>query len=287
LTFTTSYVSKVSFIISLLEATPKATATPTKFFFKIFYLCFSFEMNINFNNKTIVVTGAGQGIGNELCKRLYNNGAKVYAFSRSKGPLDELKLECPNITTVTVDLGNWNDTIEALKILDGIEVDGLVNNAAIAIIKPFLELTESDFDDQFNINFKAVFNVTQQVVPLLKTGSSIVNVSSLASLIGIDGHSVYSATKAALDSFTQSLSLELGPRKIRVNSVNPTVILTKMGRANWSDPAKSEPLLNRIPLRRFGEVSEVVDAIVYFLSEKSSFPIDSSCFLQHSNRKFR
>lgn len=93
----------------------------------------------------------------------------------------------------------------------------------------------------------------------------------MASLVGIEGHSVYSATKGAVDSLTQSLALELGPRKIRVNSVNPTVILTKMGRQNWSDPAKSEPLLKNIPLRRLGEVFEVVDAIVYFLSEKSSF----------------
>lgn len=127
------------------------------------------------------------------------------------------------------------------------------------------------FSSQFNVNFKAVFNVTQQIVPRLKSGSSIVNVSSLAGKIGIEGHSVYSATKAAVDSLTQSLALELGPRNIRVNSVNPTVILTKMGRDNWSDPAKSGPLLNSIPLHRFGEVFEVVDAIVYFLSSKSSF----------------
>lgn len=82
-----------------------------------------------------------------MCKRLYQSGANVYAFSRSKGPLDELKLECPNINIVTIDLSNWNRTIEALKILDGVEVDGLVNNAGVAIIKPFLALTEKDFDE--------------------------------------------------------------------------------------------------------------------------------------------
>lgn len=78
---------------------------------------------------------------------MYQSGAKVYAFSRSKGPLDELKTECPNISVSTVDLSNWNQTIEALKILDGITIDGLVNNAGIATIKPFLELTEKDFDE--------------------------------------------------------------------------------------------------------------------------------------------
>lgn len=97
---------------------------------------------INLLNKIVI-----SGIGNDLCKRLYESGAKVYAFSRSKGPLDLLKTECPNIEIVTIDLSNWNRTIEALKILDGIEVDGLVNNAGVAIIKPFLELTEKDFDE--------------------------------------------------------------------------------------------------------------------------------------------
>lgn len=86
------------------------------------------------------------GIGNELCKRLYVNGANIYAFSRSKGPLDELKSECPNINIVAVDLVNWDQTIEAFKILNGIEIDGLVNNAGVAVIKPFLEQTEADYD---------------------------------------------------------------------------------------------------------------------------------------------
>lgn len=88
-----------------------------------------------------------------MCKRLYQHGAKIYAFSRSKGPLDELKNDCPNINIVTIDLSDWNATIEALKILDGVEVDGLVNNAGVAIIKPFLQLTEKDFDE-FSIFIK-------------------------------------------------------------------------------------------------------------------------------------
>lgn len=124
----------------------------------------------------------------------------------------------------------------------------------------------------FNVNFKGVFNVTQQVVPLLTDGASIVNVSSLASLVGIAEHSVYSASKSALDALTRSLALELGSaRGIRVNSVNPTVVLTSMGRENWSDPAKSGPLLANIPLHRFAELREVVEPIIFLLSEKSSF----------------
>lgn len=105
----------------------------------------------------------------------------------------------------------------------------------------------------------------------MSSGSSIVNISSAAGIGSLHGHAVYSATKAALDSLTKTLALELGPQNIRVNSVNPTVIMTKMSIPNWSDESKSGPMLNRIPLHRFGEIDEVVDAIVYLLSDKSSY----------------
>lgn len=99
----------------------------------------------------------------------------------------------------------------------------------------------------------------------------------------IVGHSVYGPTKAAMDNFTKNLAIELGPRKIRVNNVNPTVILTRMGRDNWSDPAKADPLLAKIPLGRFGEVHEVVEPVLFLLSNRSSFvnaiamPIEGGC----------
>ncbi|XP_005186167.1 L-xylulose reductase [Musca domestica] len=223
----------------------------------------------NMKNKTILVTGAGAGIGNELCRQLAQAGANVIAVARSTEQLKELRSFSPSIKTLQVDLKDWQQVRQTLATVP--DLDGLVNNAAVAIIRPFTELTEQDFDNTFDVNIKAVFNVTQTVLPKLKPNSCIVNVSSLAASRSFDGHTVYSATKAAVDSLTRSLALELGPRKIRVNSVNPTVVLTKMGRDNWSDPAKSGPLLAHIPQNRFCEVQEVVDGIVYLLSDKSSF----------------
>lgn len=131
--------------------------------------------------------------------------------------------------------------------------------------------------------FAASFNVIQTLLPKLNDGASIVNISSLAGLNGIQGHSVYSASKAGLDALTKNLAIELGPRKIRVNSVNPTVILTRMGLQNWSDPVKAEPALSRISLRRFGEVREVVEPVVYLLSDKSSF-INGICLPIHGGQ---
>ncbi|XP_063697129.1 L-xylulose reductase [Culicoides brevitarsis] len=231
-------------------------------------------MELEVKGKSILVTGAGHGIGNQLCKTLHELGAKVIAVSRNQKPLDELAAECSGIKTIAVDLAKWQETREALKNITFL--DALVNSAGVAVIKPFAEMTESDFDHQFNVNFKAIYNLCQFLSPKIRDGGSIVNISSLASMIGIEGHSVYGPTKAALDNFMKNLVLELGPRKIRVNNVNPTVILTRMGRENWSDPAKADPLISRIPLRRFGEVHEVVEPIIFLLSDKSSF-INGHC----------
>ncbi|XP_047613544.1 L-xylulose reductase isoform X2 [Phacochoerus africanus] len=112
---------------------------------------------------------------------------------------------------------------------------------------------------------------------------SIVNVSSQASQRALPNHSVYCSTKGALDMLTKMMALELGPHKIRVNAVNPTVVMTSMGRANWSNPQKAKAMLDRIPLGRFAEVEHVVDAILFLLSDRSSMttgstlPVDGGC----------
>ena len=109
---------------------------------------------------------------------------------------------------------------------------------------------------------------------------SIVNVSSQASLVALDEHLAYCASKAALDAITRSLCLELGPSGIRVNSVNPTVTLTPMAERAWSDPAKSGPMLAAIPLRRFATPEDVARPILFLLSDAAamisgvSLPID-------------
>ena len=102
------------------------------------------------------------------------------------------------------------------------------------------------------------------------SGGSIVNVSSQAGLAALKDHMVYNATKAAIDAVTKVSALEYGPYNIRVNSVNPTVVMTDMGKIGWSDPVKANDMLSKIPLHRFAEVSEVVDTIVYLLSDKAS-----------------
>eukprot|EP00058_Branchiostoma_floridae_P010074 XP_002595562.1 hypothetical protein BRAFLDRAFT_200739 [Branchiostoma floridae] len=102
------------------------------------------------------------------------------------------------------------------------------------------------------------------------SGGSIVNVSSLASKCALKEHTSYCTSKGALDIMSKVMALELGPHKIRVNTVNPTVVMTDMGVKVWSDPVKAGPMLARIPLGKFVEVDDVVHAILYLLSDKAA-----------------
>ncbi|KAM3964545.1 L-xylulose reductase-like [Aphomia sociella] len=228
-------------------------------------------MEISFKGKRILVTGAGQGIGRGIAIELWRAGANIVALSRTRSHLEKLQSEYPSIDIVDVDVADWEKTREVVESLG--HFDALVNNAAVAICEPFLECTRSSFDILFDVNVKAVLNISQVVARKMvenKTHGAIVNISSQASLAALKDHTIYSASKAALDGMTRAMALELGPHGIRVNAVNPTVIMTEMAKVGWSEPTRANEMLSKIPLNRFGEVSEVVNAVVFLLSEKAS-----------------
>ncbi|XP_010719743.1 L-xylulose reductase, partial [Meleagris gallopavo] len=155
----------------------------------------------------------------------------------------------------------------------------LVNNAAVAMLQPFLQVTREAVERSFDVNFHAVLHVSQIVArQMIAQGlpGAIVNVSSQASQRALRDHAVYCSTKSALDMLSKVMAMELGPHKIRVNTVNPTVVMTDMGRINWSDPQKSAAMINRIPLGKFAEVDDVVNSILFLLSDKSAMTTGSS-----------
>ncbi|XP_063916098.1 L-xylulose reductase-like [Zophobas morio] len=234
-------------------------------------------MEISFSGKRALVTGASRGIGRAIAVELTQCGASVVATGRSRPDLELLKSEFPSIEIVDVDLSDWSSTEQALCNLGPIDL--LVNNAGEGMIKALPDLDETDVDRIFALNVKGLINVTRLVVKELlakKSPGSIVNISSQASLAGLLNHTVYAASKGAVDAFTRASALELGPHNIRVNCVNPTVIMTEMGRKWWSEPTRAGTMLHKIPLGRFGEVNEVVDAVLYLLSDKSSM-ITGTC----------
>ena len=124
-----------------------------------------------------------------------------------------------------------------------------------------------------NVNLKAVLFTSQTVAKgMVKRGGggSIVNVSSQASQAALLDHAVYCASKGGLDQLSRVMALELGPHNIRVNCVNPTVVMTDMGRLGWSDPKKAATMLSKIPLGKFAQVEDVVHAVLFLLSDKAA-----------------
>ncbi len=237
-------------------------------------------MDIQFHGKRALVTGAGKGIGRVIAPFLAECGADVVALSRTPADLESLKAEI-GCRTIVADLA---DAAAARKAAaEAGPIDLLVNNAGVAILEPFLDASVEAFDTTFAVNVRAVMILSQVVARGMierGAGGAIINVSSQASKIGLADHTTYCASKGALDNLTRAMALELGPHGIRVNAINPTVVLTPMGKRAWSDPAKGGPMLARIPLGKFAEPTDVAHLIAYLLSDQAdmihgvTLPID-------------
>jgi L-xylulose reductase len=224
-------------------------------------------MKIELAGKRALVTGAGKGIGRQICMVLAECGARVVALSRTRADLDSLAGEI-GCETISVDLGDAHAAREAAERAG--EIDLLVNNAGISRPQSLLETTVDAFDETMAVNVRAVLLVTQATAKGMIArgrGGAIVNVSSQASSVGITDHAAYCASKGALDQLTRVMALELGPHQIRVNAVNPTVTLTPMGEMAWSDPDRRSGMLAKIPLGRFAMPRDVAHAVAYLLSD--------------------
>lgn len=221
----------------------------------------------DFTGQRVLVTGAGKGIGRATAVMLHRCGAEVIAATRSTEDLAALEAEI-GCRTIAVDLGDAEAARRAA--MDALPVDALVNCAGIAALFSFLDTSVETFDQVMAVNARAPMIVAQVVArDLIRRGrpGAIVNVSSISSAIGLPDHTAYCASKGALDEITRVMAVELGPHGIRTNSVNPVVTLTPMAVKAWSDPAKSGPMLGRIPLGRFAQPDDVAEVILYLLGD--------------------
>ncbi|WP_341314434.1 SDR family oxidoreductase [Paraburkholderia sp. IMGN_8] len=224
----------------------------------------------DFSGKSILVTGASSGIGRATVEVLCASGASVVAAARNVNELARLAEET-GCEPLVLDVSDESAIDDALGSLDAF--DGLVNCAGIALLERAVDTTGASFDRVMAVNARGAVLVARHVARGMigaKRAGSIVNVSSQAALVALDDHLSYSASKAALDAVTRSLCIELGAFGIRANSVNPTVTLTPMAVQAWSDPAKREPALMAIPMRRFAEPFEVAMPVCFLLSEAAS-----------------
>jgi L-xylulose reductase len=227
-------------------------------------------MKIDFMNRRALVTGAGKGIGREIAVMLRRFNAQVVAVSRTQADLNELQKKT-GCEVIVADLGDASEARRTAEVAG--DIDLLVNNAAIAILEPLLETKVESWDATMNVNLRAAFIVTQIVAKrMIERGvaGSIVNVSSMSSFQALPNHAAYAASKAGLDQLTKVMAVELGSHGIRVNSVNPTVVMTEMGKRAWSDPSKGGPMLARIPLGRFAECEDIASVVCFILSDAAA-----------------
>ena len=222
--------------------------------------------NFDFTHQRILVTGASSGIGREIAVQLIKSGAQVIALGRDAQALSQLGCQ-----TLALDIADSTALDKALQDLPPLH--GLVNCAGISCLEPAAAISAEAFDQVMHVNARAAAQVASRVAAKMieaKIAGSIVNVSSQASLVALDDHLSYCASKAALDAITRVQCAEWGRFGIRVNSVNPTVTLTPMATMAWSDPARRDPALAAIPLGRFAETVEVALPVLFLLSSAAS-----------------
>jgi 2-deoxy-D-gluconate 3-dehydrogenase len=237
----------------------------------------AWDKRFSLAGKRALVTGATKGIGFETCKVLADAGADIAAVGRDRdglaliaGEVKALGRKCVEIAADMATVTGPDDAAKAaLKTFGGIDI--LVNNAGVALIDPLLDAKVSDWDMTMAVNLRAPFLLARALAPgmIERKQGKIVNVSSQAGVVGLEGHGAYCASKGGLNMLTKVMTVEWAMHNIQINSVCPTVILTPMGELVWGKPEKGGPMLAKIPAGRFGKPIEVADMILYLASPAS------------------
>ncbi len=227
-------------------------------------------------NKVALVTGASKGIGAAIARHLAAAGATVivnYAADEAGAQRTVEAIRGAGGAAFAA-RGNVareadvNALFEHVAAAHG-RLDVLVNNAGVYAFHPFEEFSVAEYARQFDVNVRGLLLVTRAALPLFPaTGGSIVNVSSVASTLAPPGGAVYSATKGAVDTITRTLAKELGPRKIRVNAVNPGLVSTE-GTSGFMGTDFEKQTVAATPLGRVGEPDDIAPPVAFLASDEA------------------
>jgi 3-oxoacyl-[acyl-carrier protein] reductase len=239
-------------------------------------------------SKVAVVTGASKGIGAAIARHLAAEGASVVVnYSSDKAGAERVVADIKRDGGKAVAVqANVTKQAEIRRLFSAAKeafgrLDVLVNNAGIYEFAPLEAVTPEHFHKQFDLNVLGLILATQEAVKHFgPEGGSVINISSLVSTLGVPNGAVYSATKAAVDAVTRSLARELGPRKIRVNSINPGMVDTEGYRAAGIHESELRRQTEaQTPLGRIGRPEDIAPAAVYFASDDSKWVTGETLFL--------
>ena len=234
------------------------------------------------DGKIAVITGGNSGIGLATAQRFVEEGAYVFITGRRQGELDAAARQIgKNVTGFQSDVSNLEDLdrlYAAVKDQKG-RIDILFANAGVGEFATLAKITEEHFDKMFGINVKGLLFTVQKALPLFQDWGSIILTASTAASKGIEGFSVYNATKAAIRSFARTWTVDLKQRKIRVNAISPGPIDTPASRLSLHGLVQSEQLSEQlkknlastVPLGRMGSPDEVAKVASFLASDDSRY----------------
>jgi len=223
--------------------------------------------------QTALVTGGSRGIGRSIAVYLARAGARVIIhYHQNRAAAESVAREIGGAELLRADMASIKEIDDLVGSMRETGLDVLVNNAGVWGPTPLGSTPVERLETMLDVNVKAVFWLTQALLPRLRDGARIINVSSLAARIGrAGGRSLYGASKAAVDAFTRNWALELAPRKIRVNAVAPGYIDTDMTAEHFSDPRVLQHAVDRQPFGRLGHADEVAEVVLFLCSPASSW----------------
>jgi NAD(P)-dependent dehydrogenase (short-subunit alcohol dehydrogenase family) len=231
-------------------------------------------------NKVAIVTGSRRGIGKGIAERLAYAGANVVISDIDQKECEAVAREIADthhVKTLAVKCDVSNKAEADNLIRKTVEkfgkIDILVNNAGIFFQKPFLEYTEEDWDKIMDINLKSIYLCSQAAAKEMvkRKRGKIVNITSIAGIIGYPGAAAYCASKAGMINLTRALALELAPYKINVNAVAPGLIETPMTKFIIENKQAFEATLAAIPWKRQGQPSDIANAVHYLASDEADY----------------
>ncbi len=236
--------------------------------------------DLSLSGKVALVTGGGRGIGKAIALTFAEAGADVAVASRTQEEIEQVAKEIRALgrksLAVRADVSRKEEIEDMVKkVADEFGgIDILVNNAGTTIVKSFAEHSAEDWDKVMDVNLRGYYICSREVGKLMiarKKGGNIISIASMRGLVAATGRVSYSVSKAAVIMLTRVLALELVDHNIRVNAIAPGWIKTRLTERFWKNPTASAEILATVPMKKWGELSDIANAALYLASDMSAY----------------